>query len=381
VGALDTIWAEDGTIFLTGAFPSGVWDALWSPYAGYAHLVPRALAEVAVLFPTPWAAAVMAIEAALLTALMALLVFHASSCHLQGLVRRLVAAAPVVGVPLAQGDLPNAVANLHWPALYVVFWMLLWIPRGPVGVAVSAAALGLTAGSDVLVVVFVPLAVVRLWMVRSWRGWVPVGALAAGLAAQVSVRLLNDASRDLAPELDPVRLAGGVAGRLVPLSLMGERWAGMPGASAQFLLAAATAWAAVVAVLWVSRRGGDGVDLAVVAAGHALVLYLLPSMATGVFTARYAVAPAMLLLVAGAALLGPAQLGARPGRVVAAGVGGLLLVVVAVNLRVDNQRADGPSWSTMVDNSAAQCEDSRTSVVLPISPRGWTARVPCSDLP
>ncbi len=48
-GALDTVWAEDGSVFLTGAANQGLLDSITTSYAGYYHLLPRALAKLAVL--------------------------------------------------------------------------------------------------------------------------------------------------------------------------------------------------------------------------------------------------------------------------------------------------------------------------------------------
>src|SRR5690606_12089841 len=71
-------------------------------------------------------------------------------------------AAMVVAVPLAQGDLPNSVANLHWPALYALFWVLLWTPATLAGRVVAVGTTVLLALSDVLLVARLPLAVARL---------------------------------------------------------------------------------------------------------------------------------------------------------------------------------------------------------------------------
>ena len=381
-GALDTVWAEDGTIFLSDAYRPGFWDELWSPYAGYVHVVPRILAEGAALFPASWAATVLATQAALLTAAMAALVFHASGSQLSGVLPRVIVSVPVVLLPFAQGDLPNAIANVHWPALYVAFWMLVWLPAGRSGLLLAGAVLALTAASDILVVVFVPLAVARVIIVRGGRGLIPVSCFLAGLATQVLVRLVNAAPRELAPELDPVRLAGGVVGRLVPLSVLGERWAGEPGSSVRFLLAAGVAWLVVGAVLWAATKAsGDGRTFAAIAVVHALGLYLLPTIATGVFTARYAAAPAMLLVAAAVVILQSRQARSRSLRAVSAMIGILLLVVVAANARLDNERGRGPSWQNSIDQAAEACDGTPTAQTIAISPEGWTAELACAELP
>src|SRR5690606_10384183 len=160
-GALDTVWAEDGQIFLAGAVGRSLPRALATPYAGYLHTGPRLIAEAAALVPAQRAALVLSGAAAVVTALLALLVYAAAAGHLPP-PTRVVAAAMVVAVPLAQGDLPNSVANLHWPALYALFWVLLWTPATLAGRVVAVGTTVLVALSDVLVVALLPLAVARL---------------------------------------------------------------------------------------------------------------------------------------------------------------------------------------------------------------------------
>src|SRR5665647_648206 len=41
-----TMWAEDGSVFLTQASHAGRFETVLLPYAGYLHVVPRLIAEV-----------------------------------------------------------------------------------------------------------------------------------------------------------------------------------------------------------------------------------------------------------------------------------------------------------------------------------------------
>jgi hypothetical protein len=62
---------------------------------------------------------------------------------------------------------------------------------------------------------------------------------------------------------------------------------------------------------------------------------------------------------------------------------GLLLVVCAVNLRVDNPRAEGPAWSDARAAAVAECRSSGTArVAVPIAPAEppWHAELRCSYL-
>jgi hypothetical protein len=68
--AYNTIWAEDGSVFLNQAINQGVLHAFTIPYAGYLHLVPRVLATVAALLPLQWAAAILGVGSALVVSLL-----------------------------------------------------------------------------------------------------------------------------------------------------------------------------------------------------------------------------------------------------------------------------------------------------------------------
>lgn len=62
-----TLWAEDGTVFVQGAYEHGL-SAFITPYVGYLHLVPRLIAAVSTQLPLAAQAAAMALAAALAVA-------------------------------------------------------------------------------------------------------------------------------------------------------------------------------------------------------------------------------------------------------------------------------------------------------------------------
>lgn len=404
-GALNTVWAEDGGIFLNQQVHQGTWSALTTTYAGYYHLVPRLLTALAALFPAGATAAALATLAALTVAALALLVYVASADHLAGRWSRLLVSAIVVVVPTSQDDVLNSVANFHWYGLYALFWVLVWTPRGRAGRVVAFAMALLVACSDILTVVFVPLA---LWRAvrrrpdgtRERHGVLLTAALAAGLALQFAGLLTGASDRPLSP--NPVRAATGYLVRAVPAPLVGQRWLGAT-VGGRWLALAAVAWLVVGAVVLVAyaariRPAGPGRPLtglvrpnwplAVAAALHSAALYGLPVLLSGVATPRYAVAPAMLVVTALVALLQPAGREAAGGRVrgvVPLGVlTALLLVVAAVNLRVANPRADGPQWSTELARARAVCATGTAETVqIPIPPRQsppWLVTLPCGWL-
>lgn len=396
--AWDTVYAEDGAVFLADAVSASDWGGLFSAYAGYYHLVPRLLGGLAAAFPAPAAATALAVSAAVVTAGLAVLVFMASAGHLSSPLARVLVAAPVVVVPLAQQEVPNSVANLHWPALYAVFWLLIWTPPGRVGRIVAPAVLLLTALSDILIVVFLPLAALR-WLLRRDRYSVVLSTLlTVGVLVQLTARFTGSGSRDLT--LDPLPPVTGYLLRAVPAAILGERWLPEAGADPRRLALAAVAWLLLVVALLVAVRRVTQPRwvLAGAAAVHSVVLYGLPVVLTGVAPSRYAVAPGLLLIVALVALLHPAgpdttsarpigeQSPAPPQRVTRAplvALAVLFLAVWMVNLQVDTERAHGPGWRAEVDQARVRCEeDVTTRVELPITPAAsdWRVSLPCDYL-
>lgn len=377
-GALDTVWAEDGEVFLADAANRTLPDALATSYAGYFHLGPRLLAELAAAAPAGWAGAVLAISAAAVTAALAVLVYVASGAYLPP-VSRFVAAAIVVIPPLAQDDVPNSIANLHWPALYALFWVLLWTPARWPGRAVAVATVALVASSDILVIALLPLAIVQFTRLRDRYRAVLASVLAAGVALQLLGLVTGASSRDT--ELNPVRAATGYVLRAVPAALFGSRPLGDDHRSVRWLALAAVAWLLilVVALLAWRRLTRPAWTLAAVAAIHSVALYALPVFLSGTATERYAVAPAMLLVVAILALAPPGMDRAGvPGMVFVI----LLAVVCAVNLRIPNLRAEGPSWSGELERAQVECEASGDAAPVRLPPDGpdWRADLPCGYL-
>lgn len=383
-GALNTVWAEDGQIFLGQAVDDGPLPALGTSYAGYYHLIPRIVAGLTALAPAGAAAVLLAVAAALLVAGAAVLVYTASAAHLRTPLARSLAAAVVVVVPLAQQELPNSIANLHWYGLYALFWMLIWTPHGRSGRIVAATVVLAVAASDILALAFVPLALARFLHRPGGRrdrfGTLLAGLLALGLSLQFLGLASGSSSRQLTP--DPALAVSGFVLRAVPGALIGERWLGA-SVDAGWLTLAAVAWLLVTlaVILALRRLTRPGWTLAGVAGLHAAALYALPVLLSGTATFRYAAAPAMLVVTALAALLLPGT-GTR-GRIPLYVLATLLLVVCAVNLRVHNPRADGPTWSSELDRARTACADGRPTADLAIPPlddHHWHTTLPCPYL-
>jgi hypothetical protein len=387
LGAFDTVWYEDAKVFLADAASLPAWKTIVTAYQGYYHLVPRLLADIAVLFPPEQAAAVLAVEAAAVTSLLAVFVFVAARTHLPHPALRLLVSAPVVVMPLAQGEVPNVVCNLHFPLLYATIWALLWVPSSRTGRIVCAAVVAATVFSDLLALTYLPLMALRLWVRRDRSSAVLAGVLGTGLAVQVGGLLASASSRQMAPtRLDPAWALVSFGLRPVPDLVLGESAFPQELSSTRYLELAAVAWLVVLGVVFVAWRRWTQprIVLAVAMTLQAVVLYCGTVMMGGVASPRYAATPALMVLVALAALVYPKP-AANPRSVSPMwALVGLVAVVGAVNLRVDNPRAQGPSWHDGLSQARAVCAAAQAPATadVPVSPSqaDHTAVLPCSYL-
>ena len=363
-GALDTVYAEDGTVFLADAYRESTLDAIATPYAGYLHLVPRMLAEIVASLPVSAAATGLAVSAALVTGLLALLVYHASGTSLTSPWARFLAAAVVVLVPVGQEEIPNSIANLHWPMLYALFWVLLWEPASR---WVRPPIVLLIVLSDILTVVFLPLALWRWWKKRDH---LTLAAFGVGLAVQASAVLFGQSERAFSPE--PVMWAPWWVIRAVPTGFLGERWFGTGGVDTAWLLLAGVAWVILLGFVLASWKSLSWKSITALAVVHCVAVYALPVALSGQATSRYAAAPAMLLIAGLAVLL----FEGKPKPTVA----GIVFVVLCAavwgaNLRVPNSRSAGPMWSDQIQTQS--CDGGQASIQVSPQDKGWKLAVPC----
>src|SRR5881398_3679254 len=80
--SLDSLWAEDGPIFLQGAMTHSFFGAVTAEYAGYLVVVPRLIGEAASALPLHDAPETISILAAAVAALSGFVVWHAGAGHI-----------------------------------------------------------------------------------------------------------------------------------------------------------------------------------------------------------------------------------------------------------------------------------------------------------
>jgi hypothetical protein len=188
------LYAEDLGIYLPWAL-AHPWYLLES-YAGFLQLVPRLIAQFAVLLPIRDAAVGFSVGGALVASACALFVYHASAGHIGSRWLRVLLGLSVVLLPVAQLEIADNAVNSPWYLLVALFWAVLWRPATR-GAAVAALAVGFfVAASSSLALLFAPLIAARVitlpWRVRDQAvtaGWV------MGSLLQVLVILTSHLSR------------------------------------------------------------------------------------------------------------------------------------------------------------------------------------------
>jgi hypothetical protein len=400
------LWAEDGGAFLPAAWRAGLLATWDEPYAGYIHLVPRAIAAIVAALPLTWAAGAIAVSASLVMVGCAAVVSRNSAVLLQTRSARWCAGLVVLFLPVAAVEAIGNLANLHWWLMIAATVVLAAPARHAVDRLIGVIVVCAAALSDPLTGLCLLAGAWRLVDLRNSRGrtWRDHLVMPAALIC-LAVQALSYQSGQ--------RTYGGFSRRDLT-EVMAARAAAVflgPSTServlATFGLTALLGTALVVAVAVAKLCCGQAVDrrrssaawaLAAVAVAHLLVPTVLAwesiVSATGSvelwYGGRYLVVPhtlGLLLVVRAVEILSlrlPTDLTPTRRFTTTAGLATLLLVVtagMAVDFRAENGRRDGPKWSEVAKTGALTCRSLGPSAVVevPISPAGWMSPVPCSS--
>ncbi len=390
--ALNSLWAEDGPIFLGGALTHDFFTAVTTTYAEYLVVIPRLIGEIGAIVPLHDAAVAMNLTAVLIVALSGLAVWFASAGHIHSVYLRALLVALTVLPPVA-GETVASPANVAWHTTFAVFWLLLWRPATTWGACLSGLLILGTCLSTPAAFFFVPLALMRAVAIRDRRDALVVGAFVLAMAIQLPVTALSDerASTYLwTGNIITTFLQRVVDGAVLGLELGGSAWAdwGWP-----FLIAITVAVTAYLVVLLL--RAPSSRLFAGIAIATSVAMFLGSSYTRALGNAmtwppgihnnvggRYALVPTLLLISAALALIDSRRRSSR-GRPVAAIVATAVLLVSIVTSFDVNAATDrgGPPWEKSLRAATARCEgEERAEVPVFVAPEGWTMTVSCSRL-
>lgn len=395
--SLDSLWAEDGPIFLQGALFADFGETLFDPYAGYLVLVPRLIGEAASLVPLEHAATTVSILSAAIATLCGIAVWCAAAAHIRNPYLRGILAALTVLVPVAGLESVDSAAYVPWYMLFATFWLLLWRPATTRATVLASLFILATGLSTPGVWFFAPLVLLRAVAVRNRRDAAIVGSFAAGALAQVPVLALNQEEA-----VDPSWTSDiwtAYAQRVVDGAAFGERLGGWAWAHLGWpFLAALLIGAAIALAVGVWRVGPTGRWFAALAIPTSVALFVVSAYQRAVGSeimwpdgtyhgsaGRYAIVPALLLVSLALVLIdGVRSRRERPLRLSWLGMAAAALLalgtVVSFDVRDDTVRGT-PPWDEALEGAASAClAKGVPDIAVPTSPPPFGLQVPCNRI-
>ncbi len=374
VSSLDTIWAEDGGIFLNGAINQSFLEALGEPLGSYLHLAPRLINEIVSVFPLGYAAALITTISAFVVALLGLYVYVLTGELFRTQGARLALAVTFVLLPAAGYETNANTINLHWYLIFVSFLVLVTRPQTTRGIALGAVVVGFATMSDPLTGLLLPLAAWWLWEQRTWRAAIIPAVLVAGLIVQFGVATaqqpLGNPPWELVdlPNLYALRVAAGL---LVGDAYLDEFWMRYGFAFAYGCLAVV----AVFCAYGVARSPGRDRILLLAALVYSAVVMAAPLIVRGtegffldpfnLNGSRYFLVPILLLALVVIKILdtewtrpaGASMVSLRRRRTAAACLAIFGAGVLMSSFGANNVRSGGPRWGLQLDAARALCRD------------------------
>lgn len=396
--SVDTMWAEDGLVFLQQARDHGLASIL-DPYNGYLHIAPRLLALPISFLPLPWAAAAMSLAAAATTAGCAAIVWTTSSRILPA-PASIAMASWLVLIPMAGFEMVGNITYLQWFLLAAGAWILI-VPEFGQGSWLSAVFFLVTATSSPQSVVLLPLAIFRTWRLPVSQCDRRTLGLLCGMVIQLSaIFSVPGGEKPLIPDATILRLGiESFFGRVLLGAILGDVFnAELAGrmSSVPYLVLGCTitiALASMLAMMTFRPR----IQMAPIAwfVGLAVALFsfciifrgVTPSQ--GFLDARYVAISGFFLASAGILALVQGTRGIHWPVAIAFAIAGLACMT---SYDTPSPLREGPSWSHGLEEGEAQCQAMRGHeflidgkpvepvIAIPISPEGWSFQIRCSEI-
>lgn len=391
--AINSLWAEDGSVFLGGALTHGFVDNVTTPYAEYLVVIQRLLGEAGAAAPLHDAPLAMNLGAVLFVSLCGLAVWVSSAAHIRSPYLRALLVGLTVLCPVSSIEAIVSATNASWYGAFAVFWLLLWRPATTWGACLGGLLILITGLSTPALFFFVPLAALRAIAIRDRRDALIVGAFALALAIQLPVTALSSEHVvDPAFTVNTLTtfLQRVVDGSVFGLELGGSLWAdwGWP-----FLIALAVALTAYLIALALRAAGSRLFAAVAVLTGVGMFFASAYERALGdvmvwpegfhnSIGGRYGIVPVLLLISAALALLDSRLRGGKGRPVLAVATAAVLLVALVTSFDVSvGSGRGGPQWGDSLDQAAAACRaEHLTEATVFVAPEGWGMPISCDRL-
>ena len=192
-GPLDTIYVEDGYVFLLQALAHP--GHIFTSDGGYLELFPRLAGQLAALGPLRDATVVLALSGAVAAAGTAVFIYYASAGHVRSPWLRALLGVSVILLPVAPLEIADSAVGAPWYLLFALFWATLWRPRSASGKAVAAVVGFLATASTTMAFLLFPILLLRVAALRKIREHAVTIGCAVGLVLQVIVAGTSHQSR------------------------------------------------------------------------------------------------------------------------------------------------------------------------------------------
>jgi hypothetical protein len=395
---LDRVWAEDGAVFGREAFTHHAWESVGRGYAGYLVSAPRLLATPVVSMVRPsWWGAWFAIAATSVAALAALAVFRVAQPLVASLPCRLLLGAVLALGPKMRGEWPS-IANVAWPLLMAMFWMIVSTRSDRLSVIVRAAVIAAATTSSAIALLFGPLVVAVLWIRRRADQRVRRAdrVLAGVFGVSVLAQLAGMATAPGGPPSEPtsaVDIVRLIAVRVFGATIVGDRAVDDLWFDLRDILPVVAVIAIALTLILLGRRCVREAQLYVALGVAAAMLIAIASLAVRgterfaisstrfVFDAdRYFLIPSFLIISALMIVVDRAGLHPRVAPAVAAY---LAVMVIGTGLSLRPSGELGPDWGPNLTAATQACraDAARERVDVPVAPAGvFFFNVPCARL-
>jgi hypothetical protein len=401
----DSLWTEDGKIFLNQALSQPFLDTLATSYYGYLHTVPRLITNVATWFPVEDMPLVMSLLTTFTVAVLSVYVLEASGAWIASPLVRALLALAVAFAPVTAREISGTVGNLHWYFVYASFWAVIcpWRTRG--WLIASTAVVLASILSDPLTAVLLPLAVLLAVAVRDRRAWLLPATMVAGLVVQFGLR---DEGTTFFGGDDWSVLPRVFADRVTSSVLVGDRYLGdLFG----YRTGSPFAWGSLVVVglvlaLGIWRLRGRRRWLLVLATLLSVAYFLVPVFSRGTIglfishpwllaSTRYIYLPVLFLLTAfafAADRRAPGPGHRRPG-IPELAFTVLLVGTMTTSFAAPHRTEGSPGWRLQVREARVACREKRDvgwvtlylhngliAVLTTSPPEHWRTFVSCDRL-
>jgi hypothetical protein len=390
---LNSLWAEDGPVFLGGALTHGFFDSLTSTWAEYLVVVPRLIGEIGTAVPLHDATVVMNLTAALVIALCGLAVWFASAGHIHSPYLRALLVALTVLSPVSSIETVVTPTNVAWYMAFAVFWLLFWRPLTTWGACLGGLFIFATGVSTPATLFFLPIVILRAIAIRGRRDALIVGAYALGLLVQLQAMLFN--SEEFPGDAWAESILTAFLQRVVDSAVLGVELGGSTWADWGWpLLIAIVVVVATYLIVTPLRTSSHRLFVGIAVITSAVV-FMTSAYTRAIgdvlvwqvdsynsYGGRYAIVPALLLISAGLALIDSRYKSSRANAVAAFGVAAVLLVSIVTSFDVRGEIGrGGPKWDKSLNAATARCEaKGLAEVQVFTAPQGWSVPVACDRL-